>query len=285
MARALHVESQLALAGSLPCLLQLSVFPVKKRVNPNPPQQVFSIHVVYEDHTMVVIDKPFGIVVNRAESVKGQTVQDWMEENYQLPVTNDELKDEENVKEFVSRSGVVHRLDKETSGLLVLAKNPAAFVHLKNQFKSREVTKKYTALVHGKVSPPKASINAPIGRLPWNRLRFGIFPEGRESLTEYTVEKMYQMGDEVLTLLTVSPHTGRTHQIRVHLQYIGHPIVSDLLYAGRKRVRDDRAWCPRLFLHAHELGIVSPRTGEKHTFESKLPEELLKVLDTLKVIK
>jgi 23S rRNA pseudouridine1911/1915/1917 synthase len=262
---------------------------VKKRVNPNPPPpEPFSIPILYEDDSMVVIDKPHGIVVNRAESVKGQTVQDWMEEKYLLVESNESEavkydENDENVKEFISRSGVVHRLDKETSGVLVLSKTPEAFIKLKEQFKSREVTKKYTALVHGKVTPPVAAINAPIGRLPWNRLRFGVFPEGRESLTEYKVEKMYQTPeDEVLTLLTVAPHTGRTHQIRVHLQYIGHPIVSDLLYAGRKRVQDDRSWCPRLFLHAHELNIVSPQTGEKHAFVSPLPNELDSVLKQLK---
>lgn len=236
---------------------------------------------------MVVIDKPFGIVVNRAESVKGQTVQDWMEEKYHVSrityhVSSENIEEQNNLQEFINRSGVVHRLDKETSGVLVLAKNPQAFIQLKSQFKSREVIKKYTALVHGTVTPAEASINAPIGRLPWNRLRFGVFPDGRESLTDYKVAQNFKSGEgESLTLLTVTPHTGRTHQIRVHLQYIGYPIVGDLLYAGRKRVRDDRMWCPRLFLHAHELTIMSPATGEKHTFESKLPEELEKVLNKL----
>jgi 23S rRNA pseudouridine1911/1915/1917 synthase len=261
---------------------------VKKRTNPNSSPALPKIPVLYEDNSMVVIDKPFGIVVNRAESVQGQTVQDWMEENYLLRESDDSNskvydENDENVREFISRSGVVHRLDKETSGILVLSKNPDAFIHLKNQFKSRAVTKKYTALSHGKVTPPEASINAPIGRLPWNRLRFGVFPEGRESLTDYKVEKSFVgIDSEALTLLTVTPHTGRTHQIRVHLQYIGHPIVGDLLYVGRKRVRDDRTWCPRLFLHAHELTIVSPATGTKHTFESPLPDELKKVIESLK---
>lgn len=237
---------------------------------------------------MVVIDKPFGMVVNRAESVKGATIQDWMDQKYQISnfksqISKTDTEESINLTEFINRSGVVHRLDKETSGVLVLAKNVEAFIHLKNQFKSRQVLKKYIALVHGKVEPPEASVNAPIGRLPWNRLRFGVFPEGRESLTDYKVQETYETDErEVLTLLTVTPHTGRTHQIRVHLQYIGHPIVSDMLYAGRKRVRDDRVWCPRLFLHAYTLTIVSPATGKKHTFISKLPEELKKVLDTLK---
>jgi 23S rRNA pseudouridine1911/1915/1917 synthase len=124
---------------------------VKKRVNPNPPPpEPFSIPILYEDDSMVVIDKPHGIVVNRAESVKGQTVQDWMEEKYLLVESNESEavkydENDENVKEFISRSGVVHRLDKETSGVLVLSKTPEAFIKLKEQFKSREVTKKYCA--------------------------------------------------------------------------------------------------------------------------------------------
>lgn len=229
---------------------------------------------------MVVINKPFGMVVNRAESVKGQTVQDWMEQKFpEVKEPTDQKASSMEIQEFKSRSGVVHRLDKETSGVLVLAKNPSAFMYLKEQFKSRSVVKKYTALVHGHVAPDEASINAPIGRLPWNRLRFGVFPDGRESLTNYKVVKNYISSDnEPLTLLTVTPHTGRTHQIRVHLQYIGHAIVGDILYAGRKRVRDDRIWCPRLFLHAHELTIKSPVTGEKCTIVCELPVELVDVL-------
>ena len=259
---------------------------MKKRVETTNTPTSFQISILYEDASMVIIDKPFGIVVNRAESVKGQTVQDWMDQKYQIPnfksqISKPGTEESINLTEFISRSGVVHRLDKETSGVLVLSKTPESFSYLKNQFKSREVIKKYKALVHGKVLPPEASINAPIGRLPWNRLRFGVFPDGRESMTNYRVEEYFTFSEEVLTLLSVTPHTGRTHQIRVHLQYIGHPIVSDLLYAGRKRVRDDRTWCPRLFLHAYELTIVSPATGEKHTFVSPLPIELQTVLNKL----
>lgn len=232
--------------------------------------------ILYEDGSIVIVDKPSGVVVNRAESVKGITVQDWMEKTYPQSF------EDQTSPEFSERSGVVHRLDKDTSGVLVLAKNPASFEIVKNQFKSREVTKKYAALVHGKVEPPEGSIHAPIGRLPWNRMRFGVFTGGRDAFTDYTRDTLYKGSDnDDLTLLTVTPHTGRTHQIRVHLQYINHPIVGDMLYGGRKTSKKDNEWCSRIFLHAKELRLKSPESGKELTIISPLPDDLQKILRTL----
>jgi len=186
------------------------------------------------------------------------------------------------VQEFINRGGVVHRLDKETSGILLLAKNPEAFIELQRQFKEREVKKVYQALAHGKV-PQEGEINVPVGRLPWNRKQFGIVPGGRESKTEYKVLATYEnpKDKEILSLVELYPQSGRTHQIRVHLKYIGHPIFADFLYAGRKTARKDRNILPRVFLHAAKISFSHPKTHETMTFESPLPIELRELLDKL----
>ncbi len=240
--------------------------------------------VIFEDDSFLVIDKPSGLVVNRAETTKQiETVQDWVE----TKITKIKDPATEIEKEYASRSGIVHRLDKDTSGLLIIAKTPAAFENLKNQFKNRETVKKYLALVHGKVEPGKGMINAPIERNPFNRKHFGIFPGGREARTDYQVKNYYNSprrdeGDK-LTLLELTPHTGRTHQIRVHLKYIHHPIISDPIYGGRKNVAHDRKWCPRLFLHAAFLQIKHPKSGEALKFESALPRDLQTTLSDLTI--
>lgn len=233
-----------------------------------------NIPILFENDAMLIIDKPAGIVVNRADSVKEKTIQDWMEKRYPGLFAGSEEG------EFRDRSGVVHRLDKETSGVLVLAKTISAFDFLKDAFKERVVKKEYTALVHGHVKPEKAEINAPIGRLPWNRTHFGVFPAGREALTAYSVNQFLIRDSQQFSLLTVIPHTGRTHQIRVHLQYIHHPIVGDSLYAGRKQSRDDRLWCPRVFLHASAIVVPTP-DGSRVQVASPLPAELVGVVKTL----
>lgn len=232
--------------------------------------------MVFEDDQILVVDKPSGMVVNRSKSAKGETVQDWVEKNCQFATSQDHER----------RNGIVHRIDKETSGVLLIAKTPVAFSGLQQQFKKREVEKVYTALVHGRVKPQKGSIKAAVGRLPWNRERFGVLAGGREAETGYKAVRNYQLkeGGEELTLLEVYPKTGRTHQIRVHLKSIGHPIVGDGLYAGRKTARADRSWCPRLFLHAAKLSFVNPKTGKRVVVEAPLPEELKKVLGKLQKV-
>src|SRR5690606_14061744 len=133
--------------------------------------------------------------------------------------------EEEIVSDYHARSGIVHRLDKETSGILLVAKNEASFTALQAQFKAREVQKTYLALAHGRIGIEEGEINVPVGRLPWNRRQFGVVAGGRESVTNYRVKGYYRTNDkrrEVLTYVELNPKTGRTHQIRVHLQYIGH---------------------------------------------------------------
>ncbi len=249
------------------------------------------IAILYEDEDLLVIDKPAGITVNRAETTKDEiTVQDWAEEK--IGIKNDEsrIKDIKKFGEegwtpeedFYLRGGVVHRLDKETSGILILAKNPTSFVELQRQFREREVKKVYQALAHGKV-PAEGEINVPVGRLPWNRKQFGILPGGRESKTTYKVLDyyQYQKTKEIFSLVELYPQSGRTHQIRVHLKYIGHPIFSDFLYAGRKTARNDRQILSRVFLHAARIMFIHPRTLQSVSFESPLPEELQQLLSSL----
>lgn len=241
------------------------------------------IPVLYEDTEVLVVDKPSGIVVNRALSVKGETVQDWAEHRLQAAgyqfTTTTELE-----TLFKDRSGTVHRLDKETSGILLIAKNPTALQNLLAQFKNREVKKEYTALAHGAIAPKEATINAPIGRLTWRRGLFGVMPGGKHAVTHYTVTDVYKRGKEQYSLLRVKIETGRTHQIRVHLQYIGHPVVGDAFYAGRKTTRKARTWCPRLFLHASFIRFKQPLTGEKITITSPIEGQLQQVLELLEKV-
>lgn len=227
--------------------------------------------IIFEDKSILVLDKPAGFIVNRAETAKNITLQDWIEENFQFPIFNFRF----------CRSGVVHRLDKDTSGLIVIAKTKPTFENLQRQFKERTVQKKYLALVHGRVEPQEGIIKASISRNPFNRKKFGVFLGGREAETEYKLVRYYLSDKlEEFSLLELTPKTGRTHQIRVHLKYINHPIVGDEFYAGRKTVRRDQRWCPRQFLHANFLSFKHPKTGEIVKFSSPVPYDLKKALDT-----
>ncbi len=224
------------------------------------------IKIVEENDEMLVINKPVGVVVNDAVSARGMTVQAWMEERYDFgsgpEVAPEKYKDWDGVNylAFWERDGMVHRLDKETSGLLVLAKNPDKFVELLKIFREREVRKTYYALVHGVPVNLEGEIDAPVGRLPWNRVRFGVFPGGRQALTSYKVINIWKKvaiegvaGRYDFALVEVKPHTGRTHQIRVHMQLLGTPIVGDELYSGRKLLRAGRKLWKRMCLVAGKL--------------------------------
>lgn len=231
------------------------------------------IKIIYKDNDILVLDKPSGITVNNADTTKGQfTVQDYLQEKFSLQnPTNDE-------SDFYKRAGIVHRIDKETSGILVVARNKESFDNLQLQFKERKVNKTYVALVHGHVESLEGEISVPIGRLPWNRKRFGVLSGGKEAKTFYKVLEKYQ---KPFTLLELTPKTGRTHQIRVHLKYFNHPIFGDFLYAGRKTSRDDRKILERFFLHAEKINFFHPTTGKKIEFESPLPLELWQTLKTV----
>ena len=248
------------------------------------------IPILYEDTVLLVIDKPPGIVVNRAQSVKESTVQDWVESRNapQPPLKIRGGNGGVNEDDFYNRSGIVHRIDKETSGILLIAKTPEAFWELQRQFKEREVKKTYLAIVHGKLVPEEGEIRAPVGRLPWNTQRFGIVPGGKEAVTKYRViasRAKQSQGDrhvpaaagprDDISVVELYPESGRTHQIRVHLKYINHPIIGDYLYAGRKVSRRDRAGdAARVMLHAWKISFIHPETGNILALESKIPEDM-----------
>lgn len=234
-------------------------------------------HILFENDDLFVIDKPYGMVVNNADSTHAMyTVQDWVEEREKKPFVGDKDSD------FYKRAGIVHRIDKETSGALIIAKTQEAFFALQKQFKEKTVSKMYIALCHGKVTPDSGTINVPVGRLPWNRTKFGVIADGRESLTEYSVKKYYQSPTkEPLSLVYAYPHTGRTHQIRVHMRYLGFPIFGDILYAGRKNSKRDRKYLARHFLHAAKIEFENPSNEEKITVDSPLPQELVDFISLL----
>lgn len=235
---------------------------------------MIDIKVIYEDNDLLILDKPSGITVNKSDTTVDEiTVQDFVFEKLNFAAKKADESD------FYKRAGIVHRIDKETSGILVVAKDIESFTNLQAQFKERNIEKSYIALVHGNVKVDEGEIVVPVGRLPWNRKRFGILAGGKDAVTSYKVIERFK---KPYTLLELSPKTGRTHQIRVHLKYINHPIFADFLYAGRKVSRDDRKLLERFFLHAQKISFPHPRTGERVNFESNLPHELQNVLSGMR---
>lgn len=250
-----------------------------------------SLKIIYENDDYLIIDKESGVTVNKSDTTSNElTLQDLIERENRIDISDSDL-------EFVKRAGIVHRLDKETSGVIIIAKNSIAFRALQAEFKQRKVKKSYIALVHGEIKPAKGEINAPIGRLPWNRKRFGVLAGGREAVTSYEVISNFQLpqilasktgqaiSNEALSLVRLFPKTGRTHQIRVHLKYINHPIVGDPLYGGRKVGRLDRKTLSRVFLHAEEISFLDPASGREVSFNSEIPKELNEMLENLETKK
>lgn len=247
-------------------------------------EQLELIKIIFENEDYLVIDKPAGLAVHGGGNIKEKTLADWLIEKY---------PGIDKVGEDPVRPGIVHRLDKEVSGLMVVAKNNDSFLHLKEQFKDRDITKKYVALVHGQMINDFGSINFPIKRakdgykmaaMPLNTFELlsrrrptsrdqgnldGIF-KAREAITEYSVIKKFVN----YTLLDVKILTGRTHQIRVHFFALGHPLVGDNLYYNKKsKVQNKKINLGRIFLFAKALSFKD-RHGETCNFELEMPQEL-----------
>lgn len=225
------------------------------------------IEKIFEDDNILVVSKPIGLVVNRSNTYKDVTLQDTLEKHY--PEIFEGVKDEE----FISRSGIVHRLDKDTSGVIIVAKNPESFYFLQKQFKKRKTYKEYVVITHGEIEDEIVEIDAPLGRNPRNPLKVAIVSSGRPAYTKIEVKEVCKIEGKFYTLGTVFPKTGRTHQIRVHLSAIGHPVVGDRIYCPKNLLENDLEAFGRMMLHARILGIISPSDQKFHYFESPLPKE------------
>ncbi len=256
-----------------------------------------ALKIIYQDNSLLVVDKPPGLVVTPSETQKEVTLAEILQKEHGINL---------------ERGGAVHRLDKDTSGVLLVAKTQQALENLQAQFKERKTKKEYLALVHGRIEQGGV-IDAAIARNPFKREKFTASLQGvplealeaRQAVTEYEPIGNYQLPITKLqtifndfnkiqfrklstihynlfTFLVVRPKTGRTHQIRVHLKYTGHPIVADEKYVGRKMVRLDHRWVHRQFLHAKKIGFYHPVSGEWMEVESPLPDDLKIALTYLK---
>lgn len=235
--------------------------PKELEVNP----EDIKLDIIYEDEDLIVVNKPKGLVVHPAPG------------NYSGTLVNGLLyhcKDLSGINGVI-RPGIVHRIDKDTSGILVVAKNDESHNNLAKQFKDHSIKREYYALVEGKFSKLEGSIDKPIGRNKKDRLKMGIVEDGKRAVTHYEVIEQYNKG---LSLVKCRLETGRTHQIRVHMASISHPLVGDLVYGNKK---------PKLningqVLHAKTLGFIHPRTNKYMEFDSNLPEYYMELLETLR---
>ncbi len=233
--------------------------------------EAIPLDVVYEDPALIAVSKAAGMVVHPAPGHAGGTlVNALMAHCPELATSGGE------------RPGIVHRLDRDTSGLILAAKSDKVRRALQRQFKDRQVHKAYLALLEGHLQPAYGRIEAPVGRDPHHRQRMKVLAGGREAITEYHVLELFAqpMGPVAgeYTLVEAEPVTGRTHQIRVHLASIGHPVLGDAVYGRRKQ----RLPVPRQFLHARRLEFKHPLTGERLDLEAPLPEDLAQVLALLR---
>ncbi len=224
------------------------------------------IGIVYEDDDIAVIDKPQGLTVHAGNgNLSGTLVNALLFRLKSLSTING-----------VVRPGIVHRIDKDTSGLLVVAKNDAAHLSLSAQIAEKTCAREYLALCEGIFKEDRGTVETQIGRHPTDRIRMAVLPagKGRRAVTHFEVVKRYAKG---FTLVRFRLETGRTHQIRVHCRYMGHPIVGDPVYGSKKQKFELKGQ----LLHAFRLSLDHPRTGERMTFESPLPAHFKRVLDIL----
>lgn len=219
------------------------------------------LDIVYEDDDVIVVNKPQGMVVHPAPGHPDHTLVNALLYHSPLSTINGEF-----------RPGIVHRIDKDTSGLLMVAKNDMAHRSLTAQLKAKTNEREYVALVHGVIKEDQGTIDAPLGRSPKDRKKQAVVADGRHAVTHFKVLKRYQH----YTLVSCRLETGRTHQIRVHMKYIGHPLAGDPLYGPRKTLPGNGQ-----YLHARLLGFKHPRTGKQLTFTAPLPSYFQKMLDKL----
>ena len=225
------------------------------------------INIIYEDPDLLIIDKPPNLVVHPGAGRWQGTLLNGL--LYHTP----ELK-------LIPRAGIIHRLDQDTTGLMIIAKTLVAYNNLIKQFKNRSIVKIYEAIVIGDLIAG-GTINAPIGRDKFNRLKMSVTENGRSAITHYTVLKRFNKNTNKYTYIKIKIETGRTHQIRVHCQHIKHPILGDKLYAKSKGINQIIKQFPRQALHAKELIFTHPITGNQVHFISDLPTDLQNLLALL----
>lgn len=218
-----------------------------------------NLDIVYEDDDVIVVNKPIGMVVHPAAG------------HYEDTLVNGLLGYSKELSDVNGdfRPGIIHRIDKDTSGLLLIAKNNNAHVNLSKQLKDKIITRKYTALVHGVINHDKGTIEAPIGRDKRNRKKMAVVKDGKRAITHFVVLERYKEA----TLIECRLETGRTHQIRVHMEYINHPIVNDPLY-GKKKIIDNSGQ----MLHAQTIGFIHPTTNKYMEFDVPVPDNFNKIL-------
>lgn len=221
-----------------------------------------NLDIVYEDDDVLIVNKPKGMIVHPGAG------------NYDNTMVNGLLYQMDDLPEIngVLRPGIVHRIDKDTTGLVMVAKTNEAMRSLSNQLKDHSCNRKYVALVYGEITENKGRINAPIARSKEDRKKMAVDKDGKTAITNFTVLKRYKG----YTLIECKLETGRTHQIRVHLEYISHPLVGDQTYGRRKVIGDVGQ-----FLHAKSIGFIHPKTNKYMEFDSELPEYFINFLKTL----
>lgn len=252
------------------------------------PEEI-SLEIVYEDEFLAVINKPAGMVVHPGAGVPNGTLANAIAYHFKFQIPNSKSEADKseiwNLKSAINnRIGIVHRLDKDTSGLIVVAKSDEIHEKLSEQFRERQVYKSYVALVHGEIEMENGTIDQPIAREKHNRTKMAVRAHGRNALSLWSVRERF----EKFTLVKVEIKTGRTHQIRVHLAHLNHPIVGDELYnAGRDKtvrnldIRHAIEKLNRFFLHAERLSFTHPETNEKMNFRVEIPSELSDFLELL----
>lgn len=224
--------------------------------------EAIDLDIVYEDDDVIVVNKPQGMVVHPSAGHLNHTLVNALLYHSPLSTINGEF-----------RPGIVHRIDKDTSGLLMVAKNDAAHAFLSQQLKAHKNLRAYLAIVHGVIKENQGTIKAPIARSPKDRKKQAVVAGGREAVTHFEVLERF----ENYTLIKCQLETGRTHQIRVHMKYIGHPIAGDPLYGPRKTLPGNGQ-----YLHAYQLGFEHPQTGELMTFTAPLPAAFEEQLERLR---
>ncbi|MBN7275253.1 RluA family pseudouridine synthase [Ligilactobacillus pobuzihii] len=219
------------------------------------------LDIVYEDDDVLVVNKPAGMVVHPAAGHPDHTLVNALLYHCPLSQINGKL-----------RPGIVHRIDRDTSGLLMVAKNDQAHRSLSQQLKDKTTSRYYLALVHGNMKENRGTIDAPLGRSPKDRKKQAVVANGRKAVTHFEVLRRYQ----AYTLIKCQLETGRTHQIRVHLKYIGHPVAGDPVYGPKKTLAGKGQ-----YLHAAELGFTHPVTGDRLDFKAELPDYFKNILSRL----